>query len=89
MKSLLVPYAGRLLGPICLQLRVINLLIQMIWEVDTQTNEPWQPNWHNNVNPNKAGLFECSFSWGGGKFDLSPSYFKKNLSNININLYNC
>ena len=34
------------------------------------------------INPNKAGLFEGSFSWGwegeGGQFD-PPSYFKKNL----------
>ena len=36
-------------------------------------------------NPNKAGLFEGSFSWGWGQFD-PPSYFKKNLSNINITL---
>ena len=34
------------------------------------------------INPNKAGLFEGSFFWGG-QFEL-PSYFKKNLSNINI-----
>ena len=40
------------------------------------------------VNPNKAGLFEGSFFWGGCQFD-SSSYFKKNLSNINITLYNC
>ena len=29
MKSLLIRYAGRLLGPICLQLGVIDLLIQV------------------------------------------------------------
>ena len=43
------------------------------------------------INPNKAGLFEGSFSCGGGKggqFD-PPSYFKKNLSNLNETLYNC
>ena len=37
-------------------------------------------------NPNKAGLFEGSFSWeqeGGGQYD-HLSYFKKNLSNINV-----
>ena len=41
-------------------------------------------------NPNKAGLFEVSFSFGvgGGNLILS-SDFKKNLSNINITLYNC
>ena len=39
------------------------------------------------LNPNKAGLFEGSFFWGG-QFD-PPSYFQKNLSNINITLYNC
>ena len=39
-------------------------------------------------NPNKAGLFEGSFWWGESK--LTPqSYFKKNLSNINITLHNC
>ena len=35
------------------------------------------------INPNKAGLFESSFFWGETQFDL-PSYFKKNLPNINI-----
>ena len=43
------------------------------------------------LNPNRAGLFEGSFSWGEGggvQFD-PPSYFKKNLSNINITLYHC
>ena len=43
--------------------------------------------------PNKAGFFEGSFFWGrgGGQFDPPPlpSYFKKNLSSINITLYNC
>ena len=39
--------------------------------------------------PNKAGLFKRSFSGGrGGSID-PPSYFKKNLTNINITLYNC
>ena len=37
------------------------------------------------ISPNKAGLFEGSFSWGWGQY----SYFKKNLFNINITLYNC
>ena len=43
------------------------------------------------LNPNKACLLEGSFFWGGGcQFDAPPpSYFQKNLSNININLYNC
>ena len=48
------------------------------------------------VNPNKAGLFEGIFPWGDffwgeGRFDPPPppSCFKKNLSNINITLYNC
>ena len=41
-------------------------------------------------NPNKAWLFEGSFLWGEGQFGTPPpSYFKKNLSNINITLYNC
>ena len=47
-------------------------------------------------NPNKAGLFEGRFFWEGGvrgvgvgQFDPRPSYFQKNLSNINITLYNC
>ena len=44
--------------------------------------------WYKHVNPNKAGFFEGSFFWGG--LNLTPSsYFKKNLSNINITLYNC
>ena len=42
--------------------------------------------------PNKTGLIEGSFGgvffWGGDQFD-PPSYFKKNLSNINITLCNC
>ena len=42
----------------------------------------------NGFNPNKAGLFEGSFSWGWGQ--LTPRlYFKKILSNINVTLYNC
>ena len=40
------------------------------------------------LNPNRAGLFEGSFSSWGDQFD-PPSYFKKNLSNINITLYHC
>ena len=36
----------------------------------------------NIFNPNKAGLFEGSFSWGKGQFDPPPSHFEKNLSNI-------
>ena len=43
-------------------------------------------------NPNKAGLFECSFSWEGVNLTLPsspPSYFKNNLSNVNITLCNC
>ena len=48
MKPFLILYAGRLLGPICLQLGVIDLLIQVIWEVDTQTKEPWRSNWPTN-----------------------------------------
>ena len=39
------------------------------------------------INPNKAGLFEGSFSWGA-QFD-ALSYFRKNLSNFNKTLYNC
>ena len=47
------------------------------------------------LNPNKARLFEGSFSWGwrgGGGVNLTPSppsHFKKNLSNFNETLYNC
>ena len=43
------------------------------------------------LNPNKARLFEGSFSWGeGGQFEPPPpSYFNKNLSSINITLCNC
>ena len=66
----------------------------------------YQENWKGNLKPpselqvfnsNKAGIFEGSFSWGGGggsiwpipPFPHLPSYFKKNVSNINITLYNC
>ena len=46
--------------------------------------------------PNKDGLFEGGFAFSGGgggegvsQFDPHPpSYFKMNLSNINITLYN-
>ena len=54
-------------------------------------NKTWD-----NFNPNKVGLFERSFSFGvegggeGGGVNLtSPSYFKKNLSDINMTLYSC
>ena len=42
-------------------------------------------------NPNMAGLFEGGFFWGGSIWPPfpPPSYFKKNLTNINITLYNC
>ena len=43
------------------------------------------------LNHNKAGLSEDSFflGGGGGQFEPPPpSYFRKNLSNINITLYN-
>ena len=45
-------------------------------------------------NPNKAGLFMDSFFLeGGGQFAPPPppprSYFKKNLSNINVTSCNC
>ena len=46
----------------------------------------------NLLNPNKAGLFEGSFFGGdaGGGIILTPlSYFKKNLSNINVTVKNC
>ena len=48
-------------------------------------------NFEEALNPNKAGLFEGRFFWRG-QFDPPPppsSYFKKNLSNINMTLYNC
>ena len=42
------------------------------------------------INPNKAGFFEGNSAWEGGGINLTPpSYFKKNLSNISITLYNC
>ena len=45
-------------------------------------------------NFNMSGIFEGSFFWawrgGGSQFDPPHfSYFKKNLSNTNIALYNC
>ena len=48
----------------------------------------------NLLNPNKVGLFEGSFFFvegGGGRgVSLTPlSYFKKNVSNNNITVYNC
>ena len=48
------------------------------------------PVFHSELNPNKAGLFEGSFFRGDLNLtsSLHPSYFK-NLSNINITLYNC
>ena len=62
----------------------------------TQTVIPIQTTYYNTFetfyfNPNKAGLFEgSSFSWGEGGCQFNPpSYFKKNLSNINITLYDC
>ena len=46
------------------------------------------------LKPNKAGVFEGSFSWGEGGVNLIPpvpplSYFKEYLSNFNKTLYNC
>ena len=38
------------------------------------------------LNPNKAGLFEDIFFWGGSIWPPPLSYFKKNLSNINITI---
>ena len=49
MKSFLILYVGRLLGPICLQIWVSDLLIQVIWEIDTQTNEHWLSKWPTNL----------------------------------------
>ena len=43
---------------------------------------------NSSLNPNKAGLFEGSFLRVGGQFNPPPSYFKKNLSDINITQYN-
>ena len=41
------------------------------------------------INPNKAGLILTLIRLGvGGQFD-PPSYFKKNLPNINITLHSC
>ena len=41
-------------------------------------------------NPNEAGFFEVIFFQDGreGQFEV-PSYFQKNLSNINITYHNC
>ena len=36
----------------------------------------------------RLGFFRVAFSGGEVQFD-PPSYFKKNLSNINVTLYNC
>ena len=62
-KSLLILYAGRLLGPICLQLGVIDLLIQVIWEFDTQTNEPWRSNWLPNFKLSAVIYMDRSSAW--------------------------
>ena len=60
MKPLLILYARGLLGPICLQLGGIILLIQVIWEVDTQTNEPWRSNWPSNFKLRAVIYTDCS-----------------------------
>ena len=50
----------------------------------------WFGEMSNPINPTIAGLFEGSFSCEEGWVNLtSPSYFKKNLTNINITLYDC
>ena len=41
------------------------------------------------LNPNKAGLFEGSFSWGGGGGGGVGVIFKKNLSHFSKTLYDC
>ena len=45
IKPSLVLYAWHLLGAICLQKRISDLLIQVMWEIYTQTNELWWSNW--------------------------------------------
>ena len=53
-------------------------------------NKKFNMNYLNSrLNPNKAGFLRVVFPGGkGDQFD-SPSYIKKNLSNINITLYSC
>ena len=53
-------------------------------------NQPYQLlRYLSSLNPNKAGFFESSFFWAGVNLSPPPSYFKRNLSNINITLCNC
>ena len=37
----------------------------------------------------RMGFLRVVFSGGEGQFEPAPSYFKKNVSNINITLCNC
>ena len=60
-------------------------LYVLVVTLSTQDNAKLLKQSKSGFNPNKAGLFEGSFSLGEGR----GSYFKKNLSNINITLYNC
>ena len=63
-------------------------LITLFGFVDVKSNSNFKRKF---FKPNKTGLFEGSFFYegvGGGHFDTSHSYFKKNLSNANITLYN-
>ena len=45
IKPSLVLYAWHLLGAICLQKHITDLLIQVMWEIYTQTNGLWWSNW--------------------------------------------
>ena len=45
IKPSLVLYAWHLLGAICLQKRITDLLIQVMWKIYTQTNGLWWSNW--------------------------------------------
>ena len=59
-------------------------------EIHDDSSGTWSINSQIKFNPKTAGLFEGSFFWAEVNLTPTfPSYFKKNLSNINITLYNC
>ena len=84
--------------PVAESFRFVEVCVIVQWTPGTkgllfpQHNILPSPSYNHELffNHNKAGLFEGSFSWGRGGVNLTaPSYFKKNLSNIDITLCNC